>query len=314
MVKKLISICVPSHNEEKNIQITYKKIKAVFEKILKYNLEFIFVDNGSTDNTKKEIIRLAKKDKHVKGVFLSKNFGPESSGNAAINNACGDAAISIAADLQDPPELIPELIKKWEEGADLVLGVYKKNNDTLIMGFIRKTFYKVIKLISSIDFPENTTGFGLFDKKVITALKNLPEKYRFTRGLLAWVGFKRSYIYYKKRKRLYGKSSYNFFQYVKDAERGIFGFSYLILDLMVYGGFILVFLSFLFIIGYLYTVFVIGNPINASIPLLLAIVFFGGIQLLAISIIGKYIQVIVEETKNRPMYIIEDTINIPLNK
>jgi dolichol-phosphate mannosyltransferase len=314
MTKKLISICIPSHNEEANIFITYKKISSVLKKISNYNFEFIFVDNGSTDNTKKEIIKLGRKDKSVKGVFLSKNFGPESSGNAAFNYAKGDAVVSISADLQDPPELFFELIKKWENGSDLVLGVYKKNDDKLIMSIIRKVFYKIIKFISSIDFPENTTGFGLFDKKVVSALKNLPEKYRFARGLLAWVGFKRSYIYYQKRKRQYGKSSYNFFQYIKDAERGIFGFSYLVLDLMVYGGFILVFFAFLFIIGYLYTVIVVGNPINASIPIMLAIVFFGGIQLLAISIIGKYIQVIVEETKNRPMYIVEETINIPLNK
>lgn len=311
---KKISICVPCYNEEENIVFAYESIKKAVDKIKKYDFEILFVDNGSTDQTRKLITKIAKKDRKIKGIFLSRNFGPEGSGVSAIYNATGDAVIGIAADLQDPPELIPELIKKWEKGADLVLGVYKKNNDTLIMGFIRKVFYKIIKLISSIDFPENTTGFGLFDKKVILALKNLPEKFRFTRGLLAWVGFKRSYIYYQKRKREFGKSSYNFFQYVKDAERGIFGFSYLILDLMVYGGFVLVFFAFLFILGYLYTVIVIGNPINASIPLMLAIVFFGGIQLLAISIIGKYIQVIVEETKNRPMYIIEDTINIPLNK
>lgn len=310
MTKKLISICIPSHNEEKNIPIAYKKIKNIFKKILKYNYEFIFVDNGSTDDTKKVIIELARKDKKVKGIFLSKNFGPESSGNAAFNNASGDAAISIAADLQDPPDIIPGLIKKWEKGSDLVLGVYKKNDDKLIMSFVRKIFYKIIKLISSIDFPENTTGFGLYDKKVILALKHLPEKYRFTRGLLAWVGFKRTFVYYQKRKREHGKSSYNFFEYVKDAERGLFGFSYLILDLMVYGGFLLTLFSFLFIIGYLYWVIVFGNPINASIPLMLAIFFFGGITLLAISIVGKYIQVIVEETKNRPMYVIEDTINL----
>ena len=310
MKKKLISICIGCYNEEENIVYTYTVIKKIMGKNGKYNYELIFADNKSTDKTRLFIEKIAKKDKKVKGIFLSRNFGPESSGNAAIINATGDAVIGIAADLQDPPELIPEFIKKWELGYDMVLGVYNKNQDKLIMFFLRKIFYKIIRLISSIDFPENTTGFGLFDKKVISALKSLPEKYRFTRGLLSWVGFKRAYIYYQKRKREYGKSSYKFFDYVKDAERGIFGFSYLVLDLMVYGGFILVLFSFLFIIGYLYTVFVIGNPIKASIPLMLGIVFFGGIQLLAISIIGKYIQVIVEETKNRPMYIVEDTINI----
>ncbi len=141
-------------------------------------------------------------------------------------------------------------------------------------------------------------GFGLYDKKVIFALKSLPEKYRFERGLAAWVGFKRFYVEYDRKKRQFGKSSYNFFDYIKHAERGVFGFSYLPLDLMVYGGFLLTLFSFLFIIGYLFWVIAYGNPINASIPLLLAIFYFGGILLLALSIIGKYIQVIVEETKN----------------
>jgi dolichol-phosphate mannosyltransferase len=310
MNKKTISICIPCYNEEKNIDITYKKITDVLKKISKYKFEFIFVDNGSSDKTKDKIIKIARKNKLVKGIFLSKNFGPEASGNAAINNASGDAVIGVAADLQDPPELIPDFIKKWEQGYDIVFGVYKQNQDRLLMSLIRKAFYKVIRLISSIDLPANTTGFGLYDRKAIQALKLLPEKYRFTRGLLVWIGFKRSYIYYQKKRREHGKSSYSFFDYVNNAERGIFGFSYLVLDLMIYGGFLLVFFSFLFIVGYLYTVLVIGNPIKASIPTMLAIVFFGGVQLLAISIIGKYIQVIVEETKNRPMYIIDETINL----
>lgn len=311
---KTISICVPCYNEEKNIEKTYQAVAKVIKKISKYKFEYVFVDNGSLDRTRQEILKIARKNKQVKGIFLSKNFGPEASGNAAINNASGDAIIGIAADLQDSPELIPDFIKKWEEGNDLVLGIYKQSEDNMIMALLRRTFYKVIEKISSIDLPANATGFGLYDRKAIQALKLLPEKYRFTRGLLVWIGFKRTYIYYKKKKRQFGKSSYNLFEYIKNAERGIFGFSYLVLDLMVYSGFVLVFFSFIFIVGYLYTVLVIGNPIKASIPTMLAIVFFGGIQLLAISIIGKYIQVIVEETKNRPMYIVEETVNIKINE
>ncbi len=178
------------------------------------------------------------------------------------------------------------------------------------MRYIRKLYYQIQKNLSFIDIPQDSTGFGLFSKRVLLAMRSLPEKYRFGRGILAWVGFKRTFIPYERRKRIHGKSSYNFFEYLKHAERGIFGFSYFLLDLMVYSGFILTVFSFLFIIGYLFTVFVFGNPINASIPIMLSIFFFGGVQLLAISIIGKYIQVIVEETKGRPMYIIEETINL----
>ena len=241
---------------------------------------------------------------------MSRNFGPEASADALINYASGDAFIALPADLQDPPDLIPKFIAKWEQGYQLVVGIYKKSQDNFLTLILRKNFYNLFKKISSIDIPINAGGTGLLDRKALNALKLLPEKYRFFRGLRAWIGFKTAYITYERRKRAKGKSSYRFIDYFKHAERGLFGFSYLVLDLMVYGGFILVFFSFVFFLAYLFTVLIIGNPIKASIPLMLAIVFFGGIQLLAISIIGKYIQVIVEETKGRPVYIVEEVINI----
>lgn len=308
-MKRKVSIIIPCFNEEANIESTYKKIDKVLKKLHLYDFEYIIVDNGSTDGTKKIVRNLTKDNKKIKAVFLSRNFGPEASATACYAYASGDAIIGIAADLQDPPELIPKFIKKWEEGNDIVLGIYKKTVGSPIIIFFRKLFYGIFKKISNINVPINATGFGLVSRRAVNAFLSLPEKFRFTRGLLSWIGFKRDYIYYERNPRRKGTSSYNFFDYVKHAERGIFGFSYLILDLMVYGGFFLVLLTFIFIIGYLYTVLVIKNPINASIPLMLGIVFFGGVQLLAISIIGKYIQVIVEETKNRPMYIVQETIN-----
>jgi len=305
----IISICIPCYNEEENVVLMYEKIKQITSKIKKYKYEFIFTDNKSTDSTRQLIKNLSLKDKRVKGIFLSRNFGSESSGQAALNYANGDAFIALSCDFQDPPEMILKFIKKWEEGYEVVMGSYTKNQDYFLIKIIRKVFYLVFKKITDINVPTNVTGFGLLDKKVVLALRSLPEKYRFTRGLTAWVGFKQAFIPFKRNKRLRGKSSYNLFEYIKQAERGIFGFSYLPLDLLVYGGFLLTFFSFIFIAGYLYWVIAYGNPINASIPLLLAIVFFGGINLLGISVIGKYIQVIVEETKNRPMYIVEDTVN-----
>lgn len=306
----IVSICIPCYNEEENVVLMYKKLKEVTNKIKKYKFEFIFTDNKSTDNTRLLIKKLALKDKKVKGVFLSRNFGSESSGQAALNYSTGDAFIALSCDFQDPPEMIPRFIKKWEEGYDVVMGSYIKNQESFFMKNIRKFFYQIFKRIANTNIPVNVTGFGLLDKKVVLALKSLSEKYRFIRGLTAWVGFKQTFITYERKKRIRGKSSYNLFEYIKQAERGIFGFSYLPLDLIVYIGFLLVFFSFLFIIIYLYMVVYVKNPINASIPTMLAIVFFGGVQLLAISIIGKYIQVIVEETKNRPTYIVEKTMNI----
>lgn len=309
-VSKLISIAIPCFNEELNVIPTYQALKKVTDKIKKYEFEFIFVDNGSSDTTRGKIREIAGKDKRIRGVFLSRNFGPESSGSAILDYASGDVFVGFPADLQDPPELIQKFIDKWEDGYDVIVGIYKKSQDDFFISFLRKAFYSLFKKISNIDIPVNASGIGLLSRKALNSLRSLPEKYRFFRGLRAWIGFKTTYVYYERKKRQFGKSSYrSIFDYFKDAERGLFGFSYLVLDLIVYVGFILVFLSFLFIIGYLILFFLYGNPIKGAVTILVAIVFFGGIQLLAISIIGKYIQVIVEETKNRPVYIVEEVIN-----
>lgn len=311
-MKKLISIGVPCFNEELNVVLCYHALRKVASQIKKYDFEFIFVDNGSLDKTKEKILQIAKKDKKVIGVFLSRNFGPEATPQAAVDYASGEAFILFEGDLQDPPELIAKFIKKWEDGFQIVVGMRIKSVDNLVMTIARKAFYRIFKKISNIDVPVNAGSYGIIDKKVINALKRLPEKYRFYRGLRSWVGFKTTYITYQRRQRERGKTSYNLIDYIKHAERGFFGFSYLVLDFMVYSGFLLVFFSFIFIIWYLFIVFLFGNPINASIPIMLAIVFFGGVQLLAISIIGKYIQVIMEETKGRPVYIVDEIINSKL--
>lgn len=308
---KKITIGIPCFNEEKNVLEMYKETKKVISKITNYNFSFLFIDNGSLDKTRDKINFIINKDKNVKGVFLSRNFGPEASGQALYdfceNNS--DALITLPCDLQDPPSLIPKLIEQWENGYDLVFAQYEKTEDSRFMTFARKTFYSLFKNISNIDVPINVSGFGIFDKKAVKAIKALPEKFRFGRGLSIWIGFKRTFINYQRKRRQRGKSSYNIFDYLKHSERGVFGFSYLPLDLMVYFGFIITILSFLFIVLYLATVIIFGNPIKASITLMLAVVFFGGFNLLALSIIGKYIQVITEETKNRPVYIVDEKIN-----
>lgn len=309
--KKLISLIVPCFNEEENVMNAYQRITAVTGKLSNYRFEYFFIDNGSTDNTQKLIKKLTSKDKSVIGIFLSRNFGPEASGQAGLDRARGDGIIGLGCDLQDPPEMIPGFLKKWEEGYDLVLGIYirAETGDNPLISLSRKVFYRIFNKITDIDVPIDSTGFGIIDKKVLNALKLLPERYRFNRGLLAWVGFKKAYITYKRNKRLKGKSSYNFYSYIKFAERGVFGLSYLPLDLIIYMGFLLVFLSFIFGLLYLIYSVVFGNPIKGQISLMVTIIFFGGAQILATSFIGKYIQVIMEETKRRPIYIVEDIVN-----
>ncbi|MEK7495061.1 MAG: glycosyltransferase family 2 protein [Patescibacteria group bacterium] len=294
-MKKKISIVVPCFNEEANIETTYKKIELILKKLLSYDFEYIIVDNGSTDKTKEIIKRLIKRDKRIKGIFLSRNFGPEASAAACYKFAIGDAVIALPADLQDPPELILKFVKKWEQGYDVVIGIYNKTEDDLFTKFLRKFFYFFFKKISNIDVPVNASGVGLLDRKVVDALNSLPEKYRFFRGLRAWIGFKTATVNYERRKRQRGVSSYNLINYFKHAERGIFGFSYLIMDMMFYFGMGISLISLLFLV--------------VKFSLYSLIIFIGSILLLSISIIGKYIQVIVEETKDRPMYIVEETVN-----
>lgn len=306
MIKKLISIGIICFNEELNVFPAYTELTKVVSQDKKHRFEFIFVDNGSTDNTREEIRKISKIDKRVLGVFLSRNFGPESSSQASLDYAKGDAFILYEGDMQDPSEVILDFIKQWEKGFDVVVGIRTKIEDSLFLTIIRKLYYRIFKAISNMEVPVNAGSFGLLDKRVMNSIKQMPEKYRFFRGLRAWVGFKTKYISYQRRGRQRGKTSYNFLGYIHHAERSFFGFSYLPLDIMIYTGFLTVFLSFLTSVIYLLSRVILGQAIKEFVIILLVVILFGGVQLLALSIVGKYIQVIVEETKGRPVYIVEE--------
>lgn len=308
MKKKLISIGVICFNEELNVAPAYKELTEVTDTNNSYNYEFIFVDNGSTDATRAEIRKITQKDKRVTGVFLSRNFGNEASIQASLDYALGDAYVCYEGDLQDPADVILDFIKEWEKGFYVVVGIRTKILDTFFMTKIRKLYYRIFRSISNIEVPVDAGSFALIDKKVMNAIRGLPEKHRFNRGLRAWVGFKTTYVNYNRRKRQRGKSSYNLLGYIHHAEKSFYGFSYLPLDIIVYIGLLIVILSFILVIVYLFSFFLFGQTITESTLILFSIVLFGGIQLLALSIIGKYIQVIVEETKARPVYIVEEIV------
>jgi glycosyltransferase involved in cell wall biosynthesis len=309
MKKKLvISIVIPCYNEEGNVGRAYVELENVTRLFHHYRFEYLFVDNGSPDATRREIQKLAHKDARVRGIFLSRNFGPEASTQAGFDYATGDALIWYAGDMQEPAALIPKFIKKWEEGFDTVIGVYTKSEDHWLMRMLRTAFYTVMKVIANVDIPVNSSGFGLYTRKVVEAMNSLPEKYRFQRGIRAWVGFSTATLTYKRNDRTYGHSSYSILSYFQHAQRSVFGFSYLPLDVLIYIGLSFVILSFVFIIGYIISSVLSGKPILSTIPILVSIIFFGGVNLLALSVIGKYIQVIVEETKARPTYIVDNVV------
>lgn len=306
--KKVISIGIVCFNEELNVAPAYQALKSVMDQNKKYYYQFIFADNGSTDNTRIEIKKIIKKDKRVIGVFLSRNFGPEASSQASLDFATGNAFICYECDMEDPPELISDLIKRWEEGSKVVIGIRRKKDDNFLMREVRKLYYRIFKAIANIEVPVDAGHFGILDRQVLDAIRKLPEKYRFYRGLRAWVGFKATYIRYERRKRIRGKSTYNLFSYIHHAERSFFGFSYLPLDIMVYTGFFIVCISFLSGLIYFLSRMILEQPVDKTILIIFPVILFGGIQLLALSIIGKYIQVIVEETKARPGYIVEEVL------
>lgn len=308
-MRKTISVVIPCYNEEANIEYSYGKVRKVFSQIPNYNYEIIFVDNRSTDTSPELIRRIAARDKKVVAVFLSRNFGGEYSSLAGMRIATGDATIVLDCDLQDPPELLLKFIPEWEKGSEVVIGFRKDIDEPYLMRLIRKFFYKIFKLISNIEMPVNAGTYSLVDKKVIDIINNLPEKNRFFRGLRAWAGFKVAKVEYIRRKRKFGKSHNSLIDYLRDAERGLFGFSFVPLELVTYFGFVLVILSFSFIFIYIILFLFLGNPIPGFMTVISLITFLGGIQILAISIIGKYVQIIFEEAKNRPPYIIREIVN-----
>lgn len=309
MKKKTIVIGVPCFNEEENVLPCFHALARVTKPFDRtYIFHFMFVDNGSGDRTRSVIRTLAKKERRVTGVFLTRNFGPEASGEAAMAYAKGDAFVYYPCDMQDPEALIPEFIRKWEAGYDTVVGVYTKTKDPWVVAQVRKLFYTILKAMADIDVPVNAGVFCLMDRKVLDALKLFPERFRFFRGLRAWVGFKTAYITYERRKRERGVSSYNVYRYIKHAERSFLGLSYLPLDAIIYAGVFLVVCSFIFLVLYIFGIVFFHFRLSEGVAILTGMVLFGGIQLLALSMIGKYVQVIVEETKSRPMYIVEEVV------
>lgn len=308
-MKKIISIIVPTYNEEDNIEFAYRELIKMMKTISKYDHEIVFVDNASQDSSSEIIRKLCKTDKKVTALFMSRNFTSEYSSQAAMKQAIGDAVTVVDCDLQDPPDVIVKFVKEWEKGAQVVIGIRKKINDTFIMTIIRKSFYKIFKKLANIEMPLDAGSFCLLDRKVMEVINALPERNRFFRGLRAWVGFKVARVEYERKERKFGTTKNTILDYIRDSQRGLLGFSFVPLDIMTTLGFFLTLLSFIFLISYLFIVIVFGNPIRAQIPILLAIIFFGGIQILAISIVGKYIQIIFEEVKQRPTYIIDEIIN-----
>lgn len=311
MDHKLISIVVPMYFEEEVANECYTQLSNL---AIKNNLDYelIFVNDGSTDNTLQILEELAKKDSHVKVISFSRNFGHQIAVTAGIDKSKGDAVVIIDADLQDPPELIPEMIKLWEKGNDVVYGKRKKRDgESFFKLTTAKLFYRILNKMSSVAIPMDTGDFRLIDRKVVEALKKMPEHNRFLRGMSSWIGFKQIPLEYERKERFAGETKYPLKKMIKFAQDGIFSFSSKPLKVVEHLGFDTILISLVVFI-YLLIKMSIGTTVNSIgwITTLTIACFIGGIQLVAIGIVGEYIARIYDESKCRPLYIVDKELNL----
>lgn len=308
--KITLSIVVPMYNESENIFAFYEKVVSVLEKLGLY-FEIVCVNDGSKDNTLELLLTLRDKDPRIIVIDFSRNFGKEIALSAGIDFARGEAIIPIDADLQDPPELIPELVSKWREGYDVVYATRtQRDGETIFKKFTSHFFYRIIRLLTRFDIPMDTGDFRLMDRRVVKSLKRLREQHRFMKGLFSWVGFKQVSVPYHRDPRFAGKTKWNYWKLWNFALEGITSFSYAPLQFATYFGLFVALFSFIYGTFLLVKTLFYGNPVPGYPSLMVAILFLGGVQLLTIGMIGEYIGRIYNESKHRPLYIVRDTYGI----
>ncbi len=303
--RRLISIVVPFYNEGEGVDSFYRAISAVFEKISDVGFEVVCVDDGSRDDTLLRLIELVRLDKRFRVVELSRNFGKEAALTAGVDIARGDAVIPIDADLQDPPELIPVLIGEWQKGADVVLARrVDRSSDSFLKRKTAEMFYRFFNFFSAAKIPEDVGDFRLMNRAAINALKTLPERQRFMKGLFAWVGFKTVTIDYSRNARLVGTTKFSGWKLWNFALEGITSFSLVPLKIWSYVGAIGALLTFSYAAYIVIRTLIYGVDVPGYASLLVAVLFFGSLQLISVGVLGEYLGRIYMETKQRPIYLI----------
>lgn len=311
MEKILCSVIVPMYNEEEVITETYTRLTKVMDGIGE-NYEIIFINDGSRDNTGAIIREFCKNNKRIKMIDFARNFGHQIAITAGMDYAAGECMVIIDGDLQDPPELIPDMIKIWRDGYEVVYGKRKsRKGETFFKKITAKVYYRILRTLTNVDIPVDTGDFRLIDRKVCEALKQLPERSRYVRGLMSWVGFKQIAIEFERNERFAGETKYPLKKMLKLAMDGIMSFSYKPLKLASYIGAILSGISFLYLIFVLFQKLFFPEAAQSGWTSLIAVsLFFNGIILLMLGIIGEYIGRIYEEAKGRPLYIIRELKNM----
>ena len=310
-----VSVVIPMYYEEEVANECYSRVKNVLSKIDNYEYEIVFVNDGSKDKTLDILEKIAEEDKNVKVISFSRNFGHQAAVTCGIKYVTGDAVAIIDADMQDPPEVILEMLKLWEQGNEVIYGKRKvRKGESKFKLLTAKMFYKTLNALSDIEIPKDTGDFRLVDKKVIDVVNQMPEHNKFLRGLFSWVGFKQYAYEYERKERFAGKTKYPLKKMLKLASDGIISFSTKPLKIVGGLGIMSILISFIILIYSLVSYAFKLNTLTAGwTSIVVTVTFFAGIQLISIWLISEYIARIYDETRHRPEYIIDKTINIDIH-
>jgi len=308
---KAITYIFPVYNNAGSVEKLYDEMMKTVVKPLakKYGYEMIFVNDGSRDNSLELLRGLAKRDKNVKVLGLSRNFGHQAAVSAGLDKSTGDAVIVMDADLQDPPAVCPKLIKKWEEGNKVVYAQRRSRQDSFIKKTVANIYYRLLSSMSSVDIPRNTGDFRLIDRKVVDVVINMKEYHRYLRGMYSFAGFKQAPVLFDRHARQGGKSEYTLKKLMKLAKDGVFGFSDAPLRFVMRLGFVVSFLSVVGIIYALIAKLFFTVPVAGWTMIVVSVFFMGGVQLVMLGITGEYIARIYNEVRHRPVYIIAEELN-----
>jgi glycosyltransferase involved in cell wall biosynthesis len=303
-------VMVPCYNEVANVGLLYERVCAVFDQIFDVRMQFIFIDNASTDGTQEKLRALAAADRRVKVIFNVRNFGPLRSPLHAFFEADGDAVVSMACDLQDPPELLGDFVRHWRSGIKIVIGIKPKSRESALMFWVRKTYYRVLNKISDTPLIENYTGFGLYDREVIEAIRAIPDRRPYFRGLVADLGYPRAEVPFVQPRREHGESKNSFYGLYDVAMMGLTSHSRVPLRLAGMAGFILGGISLLVALLYLIAKLIFWDSFAmGQAPVLIGVFFFGSIQMFLVGILGEYVGSIHAQVHPRPWVIERERLN-----
>ena len=309
--KLLLSVVVPVFNEFDGIEEFYARTRKALDALKPISAEMIFVDDGSQDGSYEKLAALSRQDPEVRVLKLSRNFGHQIAVTAGLDCARGDLVVLIDADLQDPPEVIADFVAKWREGYDVVYGVRERRvGEGRLKLLTAAAFYRILRAIIHIDIPVDTGDFRLMSRRVVDRFGELREKDRFVRGLVSWIGFRQAGVSYTRDERFAGSTAYPFRKMIKFAFDGITSFSSVPLKLATWLGYATSILAFLYAVS-VFVQKLMGYTVQGWATIMVAMLFVGGVQLICLGIIGEYIGRIFNETKQRPMYVLEEALNVP---